>query len=102
VRKIEIMFRHDPKRTDGRQRAAVFTVKLVNSVAVNDQLSPVAARLVEIAHQGFPRIVFIPVARVVNARPLVVGISGVVLPRIVPSSVGHRPSLRRSRDLGCP
>ena len=66
VRKIEIVFRHDAERTDGSQRAAVFAVKLVDSIAVNDQFPLVAARQVEVAHQAVARIVFIPVARVVT------------------------------------
>ena len=44
VRKIKIVFRHDAKRPDGGQRAAVFAVELVDSVAINDQLPLVAAR----------------------------------------------------------
>jgi hypothetical protein len=94
VRKIEIVFRYDAKCTDDSQRAAVFAVELVDSLAINNQLSLVATRQVEVAHQGFPRIVFITVAWVVHPRPLVVGTSGVGLARIVPSSVGHRSSLR--------
>src|SRR5207248_1692892 len=94
VRKIEIVFRYDPKRTDGGQRAAVFAVKLVNSVAVNDQFPLVTSRQIEVAHQAISRIVFIAVARVVHAPPLVLGITGVVPAWIVPSSVGHRSSLR--------
>jgi len=44
VRKIEIVFGHDPKRADGGQRPAVFAVQLVDSVAVNDQFALVAPR----------------------------------------------------------
>jgi hypothetical protein len=69
------MFWHDPKRTDSGQRTAVFAVKLVDSVAVNDQFPLVATRQVEVAHQAIPRIVFIPFARVVHARPFGVGIT---------------------------
>src|SRR4029077_1622731 len=39
VRKIEIVFRHDTKRADGSQRKAVFAVKLVDSIPVNDQFA---------------------------------------------------------------
>jgi hypothetical protein len=46
VRKTEIVFRHDPKRADGGQRAAVFAVELVNSIAVNDQFPLVGPRQV--------------------------------------------------------
>jgi hypothetical protein len=93
VRKIEIMFRHDPKRTNGGQRAAVFAVELIHSVAVNDEFTLVTARQVEVAHQGVPRIV-IPVARVVHALPFLAVIPNVVFPWIIPSSVRHRSSSR--------
>ena len=93
VRNIEIVFWHDPKRTDGGQCAAVFAVKLVDSIAVNDQFALVAARQVEVAHQAVARIVFIPVARVVHARPFVAGIPRVVFARITPSSIRHRSLL---------
>ncbi len=79
ARNIKIMFWHDPKRTDGGQCTAVFAVKLVDSVAVNDQFPLVAARQVEVAHQAIPSIVFIPVARVVHARPIVAAIPLVVI-----------------------
>jgi hypothetical protein len=98
VRKIEIAFRHDAERADGSQRAAVFAVKIVDSVAINDQFPLVAARQVEVAHQGVPRIV-IPVARVVHALPFIAAIPNVVLAWIIPSSVRHRSSVRRS--CGC-
>jgi len=29
ARKVQVVFRHDPERTDGSQRAAVFAVELV-------------------------------------------------------------------------
>jgi hypothetical protein len=38
TRKIEVVFRHDAERTNGGQSAAVFAVKLIDSVPVNDQL----------------------------------------------------------------
>lgn len=82
VRKIQIVFRHDAKCTDDSQRAAVFTVELVDSIAINNQLPLIAPRQVEIAHQAFQRIVFIPVARVVHARPFVAAIPRVVFARI--------------------
>jgi hypothetical protein len=97
VRNIEIVFRHDAEGAYCGQRAAVFAVQLIDSVAINDQPPLVAARQVEIAHQGFPRIVIIPVAWVVHARPFV-AIPRVVFARITPSSVGHR-ALRGF--LGC-
>jgi hypothetical protein len=101
VRKIEIVFRHDAKRTDGGQRAAVPAVKLEDSITVSDQFPLVAARQVEVTHQAVTRIVFIPVARS-TALPFIAAIPNVVS-RITPSSVRHR-ALRRVRGacLGCP
>jgi hypothetical protein len=93
VRNVEIVFGDHPKCTDDSQRAAVFAVELVDSLAIDNQLSLVATRQVEVAHKGFPRIVFITVAWVVHARPFVAAIPRVILARIVPSSVGHRSSL---------
>jgi hypothetical protein len=55
-------------RADGGQRTAVVAVEFVDSVAVDDQFALVVARQVEVAHQDVARIVFIPVARLVNAR----------------------------------
>jgi hypothetical protein len=89
VRKIEIVFRHDAKCTDDRKRAAVVAVEFVDSVSVNDQFALIAARYVEVAHYGLTRIVFIPVARIVHARPLITAIPRVVFARITPSSIGH-------------
>ena len=89
VRYIEIMFRHNPKCTDGGQRAAVFAVQLVDSIAVNDQFAFVAARQVDVAHQGLAAIVWIQVAHVVHTRPIVAAIPRVVVARITPSSIGH-------------
>jgi hypothetical protein len=44
------------------------------------------------------RIVIIPVANVVHARPFVIAIA--VLARIIPSSVRHRPSFARVALVG--
>ena len=44
ARKIQVVFRHDPKRADGGKSPAVFAVQLVHSVAVNDQFALVAPR----------------------------------------------------------
>jgi hypothetical protein len=90
VRKIEIVFRHDPKRSDRGQHAAVFAVKLVDSIAVNDQFAFVAARQVEVAHQPVTGVVFIAGARVVDARLVVAAIWRVVFTWITPSGIGHR------------
>jgi hypothetical protein len=59
------VFRHDAERADGRQRAAVFAVKLVHSVAVNDQFPLIATRQIKVVHQSVAGIVWNPVARVV-------------------------------------
>lgn len=98
VRKIEIVFRHHRERTNGGQRAAIFAVELVDSIALNNQLPLVGARQVEVAHQGFTRIVFITVPRVVHAQPVTAAVPRVVFARITPSRVPHRalPGL-----LGC-
>jgi hypothetical protein len=101
VRKIEILFRHDAERTDDGQRAAVFAVKLVDSIAINDQLPLVASRQVEVPHQDVTRVVFIPIARVVHTRPFIATIPGVVFAWTTPAGVGHRPSLLCAL-LGCP
>jgi hypothetical protein len=87
------VFRHDPERTDGSQRAAVFAVELVDSIAVNDEFPLVTARQVQIAHQAIARSLVITVACVVHARQFVAEIPRIVLARIIPSSVGHRSSL---------
>jgi hypothetical protein len=101
ARKIQVMFRHDTKRADGGKGPAVFAVKLIDSVSVNDQFPLVTPRQVEVVHQAVARIVFIPVARVVNAWRIVAAIPHVVLARINPSSIGHG-SLRCFLLLGCP
>jgi hypothetical protein len=75
LQKIEIVFGHDPKCAHGGERAAVFAVELVDSLAINDQFPLITARQIEIAHQDVTRVVCIPVARVVHARPLVAGIA---------------------------
>jgi hypothetical protein len=93
VRKIEIVFRHDAKRSDSSQRKAVFAVKLVDSIPFNDQFALVATRQVEVAHQAVARIVVVPVALIVHAGPAGVAISLAVFARITPSSVRHRPLL---------
>jgi hypothetical protein len=89
VRKIEIVFRYDAKCADDSQRAAVFSVELVDSIAIDDQFALVAARQVEVAHQAVARIVFIPVAWVVDTRTLVAPIPRAVFARIAPSRIGH-------------
>lgn len=60
ARKIKIVFRHDAKRADGGQRAAVFAVELVDSVAINDQLPLVAARANQGRASGSPEDRFHP------------------------------------------
>lgn len=67
--------------------------KLVDSIAINDQLPLVASRQVEIPHQDVTRVAFIPVARLVHTRPLIATIPGVVFAWITPAGVGHRPLL---------
>ena len=93
------MFRHDAERADDGQRAAVVAVELVDSVAIKNQLPLVAARQVEIAHQGFPRIVFIPVAWVVHARAAV--LPAVTFARVI-SRIEHGCPPDMALRLGCP
>ena len=90
---VEVVFGHDPKGADGGQRAAVLAVQLVDTVAIDDQLALLAARQVEVVHQAVARIVVVPVALVVHARPFVAAIPLAVFARITPSSVGHRALL---------
>jgi len=103
VLKIDLVFRHDAECADGGQRTAVFAVKLVDSIAIYDQLALVATRQVQVAHQAIARILIVSLARGVHARPLITAIPSLVIARITPSSIGHR-SLRclRVAVLGCP
>jgi hypothetical protein len=87
VRKIEIVFRHDAKRSDGSQRKAVLAVKLVDSIPVHDQFALVATRQVEVVHQAVARVVGVPVALVVHARTPIIAFA-----QIIPSWVVHEPS----------
>jgi hypothetical protein len=48
--------RHDTECADGGQRTAVVAIKLVDSIAVNNQFPLVAARQVKVAHQAIARI----------------------------------------------
>jgi hypothetical protein len=90
ARKIQVVFRHDPKGADGGKRPAAFPVQLVHSVPIDDQFALVSARQVEIPHQRVPRIAVAPVARIVHAQPLVGSIPRLVFARIIPSGVRHR------------
>jgi hypothetical protein len=85
---VEVVFGHDPEGADGGQRTAILAIQLVYTVTINDQLALLSARQVEVVHQAVARIVVVPVALVVHARPSVA-----VFTRITPSSVRHRPSL---------
>jgi hypothetical protein len=95
----EVPFGYDSESADGGQRAAVLTIKLVHTVAIDDQLALLAARQVEVVHQSVARIVIVSVALVVHARALV-AIARSVLARIIPSSVRHRPLLARVALFG--
>jgi hypothetical protein len=91
--RVEVIFRHHSDRANCSQRAAVLAVQLVYPVAIEHELAFIAARQVHVAHQSVTRVVIIPVASVVHARPLVVAIQPAELGRIIPSSVRHKPSL---------
>jgi hypothetical protein len=98
VRKIKLVFRHDAERADGCQRTAVFAVELIDSIALNDQFALVTARQVEVVHQPVARIVVVPVALVIHARPFVNAIPRTAFARIT-SSIGHH-SVRCCCNLG--
>jgi hypothetical protein len=91
---VEVLFGHDTEGADGGQRAAVIAIQFVHAVTVNDQLALMAARQVEVVHQGVAGVEIAPVALVIHARVLTTAIALSVLARIIPSSVRHRPSLR--------
>jgi hypothetical protein len=93
---VEVRFGHDAEGADSGQGAARLAVQLVNAVAMDDQLALLAARQVEVVHQGVARVVIIPVAVLVYARPFLIAVPLAVLARIVPSSVRHRPSFART------
>jgi hypothetical protein len=70
LRKIEIVFRYDAERTDGRECAAVFAVKFVDSVTLNDKFAFVPARQVEVAHHPITRIKSVSVSRFIHLYPI--------------------------------
>ena len=90
---VEVLFGHHSERADGGERPAVLAIEFVNAVTINDQLALLAAWQVEVVHQGVARIVIVPVAVLIHARPFVIAIVLAVIARIVPSSVGHRALL---------
>ena len=94
---VEVLVGHDSERADGSQRAAVLAIQLVHTVAVHDQFKLVAARQIQVVHQRVAWIVIVSVPLAVDAGAAVVAIPVVVIARIVPSSVRHRPSWRTAR-----
>jgi hypothetical protein len=76
---VEVLFGHNSERVDGGQRAAVLAVPLVHAVAIHHELAFLAARQVEVPRQGVARIVIIPVAVLVHARPFFIALALAVL-----------------------
>ena len=95
---VEVVLGHDPKGTDGGQRAAVLAVQLVDTVTMQDQLALLAARQVEVAHQALAWIV-VAVPFVVHARAAV--LRPVTVARVI-SRMEHGCPPDRGVALGCP
>jgi hypothetical protein len=89
---VEVVFGHHSERADGGQRTAVLAVQLVDTVPIDDQLTLLAAWQIEVANQSVARVVIVSVPVVVDAGAAIAAIQVVVLARIVPSGVRHRPS----------
>jgi hypothetical protein len=96
VVRVEVLFGHHSERADGGQRAAVLVVQLVHAVAIDNELAFFATGQIEVVSQRFAWVVIVSVPLAVNAGTAVAAIPVVVLARIVPSSVRHRPSLAHS------
>jgi hypothetical protein len=100
---VEVLFGHDSERADGGQRAAILAVQLVHTVAIDNEFAFLAAREIEVVNQAVARVVIVSVPLAVDAWAAIAAIPVVVLARIVPSSVRHRPSCAHSsRALSCP
>ena len=60
---VQIALGHDPKRADGRQRAALVAVDLVDAVALANRPTLASARQVEILREDVARVaVLVPIA----------------------------------------
>ena len=99
---IEILLGHDTEGADAGQCSAIVAVQFVDAITIDEQLALFAAWQIEVAHQSVVRIVIVPVALVVDARPLVAAIPLTELTWITPSSVGHRFLLVLGLVPGCP
>lgn len=99
---LDVTFRHHAEGADGRQRAAVLVVQLVRAVAIDDQLALVAARQVEVVHKPIARVLIVPVAFVVHARPAVIELAPITVAHIVPSRIGHGRPPSMVLSFGCP
>ena len=74
-----------------------------HSRAMDNKLAFLAAWQIEVVSQSVTRVVIVSVPLAVDPGAAVAAIPVVVLARIVPSSVRHRPSFAHSsRRLGCP
>ena len=90
---LEVLFGHDTEGADGGQGTAILAVQFIDSVTIDDQLALLAARQVEVVHQGVAGIRIVPVTLVVHARRFVTMIPVAIFTRIPPSSVRPRPLL---------
>jgi hypothetical protein len=90
---VEVVFGHDTEGTDCGQGPAVLAIQLVDPNAMDHQFTLVAPRQVEVAHQGVPRIVIVPVAFVVHTRPFVVRTALAIFTRITPIECQTSPLL---------
>jgi hypothetical protein len=84
VADVELVLGNDTKGADRGQCSAVLAVQFVDTVTINDQLAFLPARQVEVAHQAVARIVVVPLALVVHARPFVAAIQLAVFAQITP------------------
>ena len=73
-----------------------------DAIAINDQLALVAARQVEVVRQAIARIVVVPVAFVVHARPSVVAVPLAVLAWGTPSASDIVPPYVGAAVWVCP
>jgi hypothetical protein len=91
---LEVLFGHHSERANGRQRATVLAIQFVDTVAIDNELSFLAARQIQVVHQRVARIVIVSVPLAVNAGPAVAAIPVVVLAR-------NRSIERRTSALLC-
>lgn len=84
---VQVVFGRDAEGADDSERTAVFAVQLVYTIAIDDQLSLLAARQIEIAHQTVAWIVVVPVPFVVHVFATL--IASIAVARVI-SRIKHR------------